>query len=218
MLEAETREAAGSGEAPARGGALLTAAEERSLARRTRAGDRQARALLITSNLRFVVMIAGQYRGYRMPIEDLIQEGNAGLVRAADRFDPARGVRFTSYAVWWIRAHINKYLIDNWALVRLGTTGSRRKLFFALARTCRKLPPGVQEDAGARHASIARMLGVRPTEVAEMEVRLGARETSFDAPYREDSQTPLIERMSFDAPSVEEHVAHAEEYAQRRRW
>src|ERR1700693_2414876 len=122
MLDSEAPAATSSGDEPNRSGALLTAGQERSLARRSRSGDRQARALLITSNLRFVVMIAGQYRGYRMPLEDLIQEGNAGLVRAADRFDPARGVRFASYAVRWIRDHINQYLIDNWALVRLGTT------------------------------------------------------------------------------------------------
>src|SRR5512136_129393 len=122
---------------------LLSPEEERELARRYRAGDARAGHTLVTANLRFVVKVAHGYRAYGLRIGDLVQEGNLGLMRAVQKFDPELGIRLISYAVWWIRAYIQNYVLRSWSLVKIGTTQAQRKLFFSLARTKRE----VEHDA-----------------------------------------------------------------------
>jgi RNA polymerase sigma-32 factor len=156
---------------------VLTAEEERALALRLRDGqDLDAARQLVLSHLRFVVHIARGYVGYGLPLGDLIQEGNVGLMKAVKRFDPAVGVRLVSFAVHWIRAEIHEYVLRNWRLVKVATTKAQRKLFFNLRKMKRHLGwLGTDE-----RAAIAAELGVSTSEVAEMEQRLSARDLSFD--------------------------------------
>src|SRR5881227_1747789 len=167
---------------------LLTVDEEQRLARLyAKSGDLDAAHKLVTSNLRFVVKVAYEYRSYGIKMADLIQEGNIGLMKAVQKFDADKGIRLISYAVWWIRAFIQNYILKSWSLVKLGTTQAQRKLFFSLARTRReleKLSPGEQQTVNVD--DIARRLHVKPGEVREMEQRMGGRDLSLDAPMGED--------------------------------
>ena len=170
---------------------LLTRELELELARSYReTGDREAAHRLVTANLRFVVKIAYRYRWSSLKVSDLIQEGNIGLMRAARTFDPERGLRFISYAVWSIRAAIQNYILQSHSLVKFGTTRAQRRLFFALGRTRRELerPDAAQgQAASAEHlAAVARRLGVTAEEVEEIGGRLAARDVSLDAPLGED--------------------------------
>src|ERR687884_278157 len=149
---------------------LLTVEEEQTLARAFRAGsDTRAAHRLVTANLRFVVKVAYEYRSYGFRMADLIQEGNIGLMKAVQKFDPDKGIRLISYAVWWIRAYIQNYILKSWSLVKLGTTQAQRKLFFSLARTKRELDKmssehGADSD-GHDAGKIAKKLRVKPNEV-----------------------------------------------------
>jgi RNA polymerase sigma-32 factor len=156
---------------------VLTREEELSLARRLQSdGDLNAARQLVLSHLRFVVHIARGYGGYGLPMGDLIQEGNIGLMKAVKRFDPGVGVRLVSFAVHWIRAEIHEYVLRNWRLVKIATTKSQRKLFFNLRRFKKNL--GWLNDAETR--AIAADLGVTAAEVTDMEQRLSSRDLSFD--------------------------------------
>lgn len=166
---------------------LLTPVEERELATRYRRdGDEAAGARLVEANLRLVVKIAHEYARSGDSLLDLIQEGNLGLVRAVQKFDPTRGVHLSSYAAWWIRAFILKYLLSNHRIVRMGTTLAQRRLFYRLRREKQRLESaGITADA----KNIAETLQVKETQVVEMEVRLGAVETSLDAPLKAGNGT-----------------------------
>ena len=164
---------------------LLSAKDEIELAERyRREQDIEAAWQLVASHLRYVVKVARGYLGYGLPHEDLIQEGNIGLMKAAKRFDPTVGVRFVSFAVHWIRAEIHEFVLRNWRIVRVATTKAQRKLFFNLRG--RKKRPGWM----SRHEveEVARDLGVTPEEVLEMERRLSARDATFDAPCDNDDE------------------------------
>ena len=165
---------------------VLSREEERSLAERFRAqGDLEAARQLVLSHLRFVVHIARGYSGYGLPVGDLIQEGNVGLMKAVKRFDPSLNVRLVSFAVHWIRAEIHEYVLRNWRLVKVATTKAQRKLFFNLRRLKKNLTWLSAEET----AAVARDLGVSPAEVTEMEKRLAARDLSFDpAPEADDEE------------------------------
>jgi RNA polymerase sigma-32 factor len=164
---------------------LLTAAEEARLARAWRLdGDPRSAHQLITANLRFVVKVAHEYRTYGFRLADLIQEGNIGLMKAVQKFDPDKEIRLISYAVWWIRAYIQNYILRTWSLVKIGTTQAQRKLFFSLARTKRELER-LGEGSGAE--LVADRLHVRESEVVEMERRLDGRDLSLDAPFSDDA-------------------------------
>jgi RNA polymerase sigma-32 factor len=191
---------------------LMSAAQELRLARRyVRTRDRRAARILVAKNLRFVVKVAAEFRSYGIPLIDLIQEGNLGLMRAVAKFDPERGNRLITYAVWWIRAYIQDYILRSWSLVRLGTTQAQRKLFFSLARTKRELsrlePGGPAPSATA----IAKQIGVTPAEVTSMEQRLDGRDLSLDAPRPGQDGTSHLEFLGADAPSPEDAVGDAEE-------
>jgi len=170
---------------------LLSVEDEQLLARRYRdSTDTRAAHRLVTANLRFVVKVAYEYRSYGFRMADLIQEGNIGLMKAVQKFDPDKGIRLISYAVWWIRAYIQNYILKSWSLVKLGTTQAQRKLFFSLARTKRELDRMSTEhgaDSDAEDAGkVARKLKVKPAEVREMEQRMDGRDLSLDAPMGED--------------------------------
>jgi RNA polymerase sigma-32 factor len=167
--------------------AVLSREEERALAERFRSqGDLDAARQLVLSHLRFVVHIARGYSGYGLPVGDLIQEGNVGLMKAVKRFDPALNVRLVSFAVHWIRAEIHEYVLRNWRLVKIATTKAQRKLFFNLRRLKKNLTWLSSEET----AAVARELGVSPAEVTEMEKRLAARDLSFDpAPEADDEES-----------------------------
>jgi len=156
---------------------VLSKEEEVALARRFHdEGDLEAARQLVLSHLRFVVHIARGYLGYGLPMGDLVQEGNVGLMKAVKRFDPGVGVRLVSFAVHWIRAEIHEYVLRNWRLVKVATTKSQRKLFFNLRRMKKNLTWLSEEETQA----VARDLGVEASDVREMEQRLSARDMSFD--------------------------------------
>jgi RNA polymerase sigma-32 factor len=157
--------------------AVLSKEDEVALAARFRSeGDLEAARQLVLSHLRFVVHIARGYLGYGLPMGDLVQEGNVGLMKAVKRFDPGVGVRLVSFAVHWIRAEIHEYVLRNWRLVKVATTKSQRKLFFNLRRMKKNLAWLSEEETRA----VARDLGVEEKDVREMEQRLSARDMSFD--------------------------------------
>ena len=165
---------------------VLSREEERALAEHFRSrGDLAAARQLVLSHLRFVVHIARGYSGYGLPVGDLIQEGNVGLMKAVKRFDPSLNVRLVSFAVHWIRAEIHEYVLRNWRLVKIATTKAQRKLFFNLRRLKKNLAWLSAEET----AAVARDLGVSVAEVTEMEKRLAARDLSFDpVPNAEDEE------------------------------
>ena len=163
--------------------AMLSAEEERSLAERLHQhGDLEAARQLIMSHLRFVVHIARSYSGYGLPVSDLIQEGNIGLMKAVKRFDPNVGVRLVSFAVHWIKAEIHEYVLKNWRIVKIATTKAQRKLFFNLRKAKKHLGWFNQEEV----KNVAESLGVAEHEVREMESRMSNYDMPFDAPDEDD--------------------------------
>jgi len=165
---------------------VLSREEEIELAERFhRDNDLDAARTLVLSHLRFVVHVARGYMGYGLPVGDLIQEGNVGLMKAVKRFDPSVGVRLVSFAVHWIRAEIHEYVLRNWRLVRVATTKAQRKLFFNLRRMKKNLAWLSEDETQA----VARDLGVEPREVREMEQRLSARDLSFDPSPADDEES-----------------------------
>jgi len=162
---------------------VLTKEDEQALARRLRDDeDLDAARDLVMAHLRFVVHIAKGYTGYGLPLNDLIQEGNVGMMKAVKRFDPEYGVRLVSFAVHWIRAEIHEFVLKNWRIVKVATTKAQRKLFFNL----RKKKKTLSWLSDAETKAVAKDLGVKPQEVIEMEKRLSSYDTSFDAPESDD--------------------------------
>ncbi len=180
---------------------MLTREQEMELARRFRDHqDLDAARDLVLSHLRFVVHIARGYMGYGLPVGDLIQEGNVGLMKAVKRFDPDMGVRLVSFAVHWIRAEIHEFVIRNWRLVRIATTKAQRKLFFNLRRMKRNLAWLTDEETRA----VAGELGVDPREVRDMEQRLSARDLSFDpAPDSDEEETTASPSLYLPSPEAD---------------
>src|SRR6204780_1267174 len=191
---------------------VLTREEEQALAQRFRSdNDLTAARELVLSHLRFVVHIARGYLGYGLPMGDLVQEGNVGLMKAVKRFDPTVGVRLVSFAVHWIRAEIHEYVLRNWRLVKVATTKSQRKLFFNL----RKMKKNLAWLSEAETAAVARDLGVDVADVREMEQRLSARDMSFDPTPESDEEEAYSPAMYLPAsnadPAIEVERAEWEE-------
>lgn len=187
---------------------LLSREEEYDLAvRYRRHGDLPSVHRLTCANLRFVVKIANEYRAYGMKMLDLIQEGNIGLMMAVRKFDPQRGTRLISYAVWWIRAYIHNYIVKSWSLVKIGTTQAQKKLFFKLgqARNAIRRLTG-REETG----EIARELSVRDDEVEEMAQRMAARDASLDLELNEGDDYTLMDSLADDRDSQEEQLLQRE--------
>ncbi len=193
--------------------ALLSREEEQSLALRyRREGDLEAAHRLTCANLRFVVKIAMEYRAYGCKMLDLVQEGNIGLMMAIKKFDPERGLRLITYAVWWIRAYIHNYIIRNWSLVKIGTTQAQKKLFFKLRQTreaLRRLTG--RGDSG----QIARELDVSSEEVEQMSLRLGGRDASLDMELVEGEDFTLLDTLADDRATQEEALAERQEQSVR---
>jgi len=190
---------------------LLTAEEEQRLARRYRAtGDTRAAHALVSANLRFVVKVACGYRAYGLPVSDMVQEGNIGLLKAVQKFNPDLRIRLISYAVWWIRAYIHNYILRSWSLVKLGTTQAQRKLFFSLARARHEV-----EGAGCpadmdMPLRLAQRLRVQPEDVRDMEQRLEKRDLSLDAPLGEGG-TSHMDVLPGAIPAQDDELSKMEE-------
>ncbi|MDL1967328.1 MAG: RNA polymerase factor sigma-32 [Deltaproteobacteria bacterium] len=188
---------------------LLTREEERALAIRVREhGDKEAAYILATSNLRLVVKIALEFqRLWMQNLLDLIQEGNIGLMQAVRKFDPYKNVKFSYYSSFWIKAYILKFIMDNWRLVKIGTTQGQRKLFFKLKKEKQRL---VDEGFDPKPKLLSQTLGVSEREIVDMELRLNGWDVSLDAPLKDDSDTERIEFLSAADESTEEKVAKKE--------
>jgi RNA polymerase sigma-32 factor len=189
---------------------LLDRSEEIALVNRYKlTGDKEAAQRLITSNLRLVVKIAGEFQSHWLNnLQDLIQEGNVGLMQALKKFDPGRGVKFSSYASYWIKAFILKYIIDNWRLVRIGTTQGKKKLFYNLRRERDRL---IQEGLEPAPALVAERLGVSKKEAEEMEVRLlRGGETSLDAPIGADGVTTQVSLLQSPDDTAENILSNSQ--------
>jgi len=189
---------------------ILSAEEEFRLAVRLKKFDDIAAAeKLIVSNLRFVVKIAHEYRNYGLKLADLIQEGNIGLMHAVKKFDPYKGYRLISYAVWWIRAYIQNYIIKSWSLVKIGTTQAQRKLFFKLKQAKKRLEGLSQKNP--EFGEIAESLGVRESEIEEMDLRLSNRDLSLDSYINEDGESTHIDFLTYDGENQEMALIKKEE-------
>ena len=188
---------------------LLSRDEEQVLFKRlNEQGDRQTAHKLVTSNLRLVVKIALDYRRMWMQnLLDLIQEGNIGLMKAVDKFDPNRKVKFSYYASFWIKAYIIKHLMDNFRLVKIGTTQAQRKLFFRLKKEKQKLR---DEGVEPRAELISNRLGVSKKEVVEMDQRINGWDVSLDAPLTDDTDTARIEFLKASSEPLEEKISKKE--------
>lgn len=190
--------------------ALLTKEEEFELAVRLKKyNDMEAAEKLIVSNLRFVVKIAHEYRNYGFKLADLIQEGNIGLIHAVKKFDPYKGYRLISYAVWWIRAYIQNYLIKSWSIVKIGTTQAQRKLFFKLSQAKKQLES--ISKTKPEFAEIASSLGVKGSEVAEMDLRMGSRDVSLHEYIGDDGENSHIDFLAFEGENQEVALIKNEE-------
>ena len=189
---------------------LLTPEEEFAIAVRLKKfNDMAAAEKLVVSNLRFVVKVAHEYRNYGIKLSDLIQEGNIGLMHAVKKFDPYKGYRLISYAVWWIRAYMQNYIIKTWSLVKIGTTQVQRKLFFKLGQAKKKLETLSQKNP--EFAEIAASLGVKSDEIQEMDLRMTNRDVSLDAYINDDSDATHIDYLTYDGESQEAALIKKEE-------
>jgi len=196
---------------------MLSPEEEYMLAKRWREhDDTEAAHRLVTSHLRLVAKIAMGYRGYGLPVGDLIAEGNVGMMQAVKRFDPDRGFRLATYAMWWIRAAIQEYILRSWSLVKIGTTAAQKKLFFNLRRVKGQLQAIEEGDLTPEHVGqIAERLGVPHDEVVNMNRRLSAADQSLNAPVREEGEGEWIDWLAEDEPDQEARYIEDREYANR---
>lgn len=199
---------------------LLAPDEEAQLARRWReAQDQSALHQLVTPHLRLVISTAIRFRHYGLAVSDLIQEGNLGLMQAAARFEPAREVRFATYASWWIRAAIQDFVLRNWSIVRTGTTAAHKSLFFNLRRLRARIEAGGQDRMtpdGRRE--LARQLKVSEADVLHMEGRLGAGDRSLNVTLSEDSDSEWQDLLVDDGPNPETIIMQQRDGRLKRRW
>lgn len=191
---------------------LLEHNQEQQLARRWQEQrDRHATDALVTSHLRLAAKVARGYRGYGLPLTDIVAEANLGLVIAASRFEPDRGSRFSTYALWWIKATIHNYILRSWSLVKIGTTAAQRRLFFRLRREKQKVASEAARLSPERVAAVAEKLEVTPRDVVEMDGRL-CGDTSLNTPVHNDGTTMEWEDTLVDpAPDAETIVAEYDE-------
>ncbi|HSO43752.1 MAG TPA: RNA polymerase sigma factor RpoH [Rhodospirillales bacterium] len=197
---------------------LLSVEEEQDLARRLISqSDRAAADTLVNSHLRLAAKIAMGYRGYGLAVEELISEANVGLMQAVHRFDPERGFRLATYAMWWIRAAIQEYILQSWSLVRLGTTAQQKKLFFNLRRLKGELRAFEEGDLSPENVdTIAERLSVPATDVINMNRRLGGPDQSLNAPLREQGEGEWLEWLVDGGESQEIELGTREERSFRR--
>ncbi|MBF0876923.1 RNA polymerase sigma factor RpoH [Gluconobacter cerevisiae] len=197
---------------------LLTQQEELDLSRQWRKNeDTSAAHRLVTSHLRLVAKIAMGYRGYGLPVNELISEGNIGMMQAVRRFDPERGFRLATYAMWWIRAAMQEYILHSWSLVKIGTTASQKKLFFNLRRLKGQMQAIDDGDLKPEQVnSIATTLGVPEQDVMSMNQRLAAPDHSLNAPLRIDGEGEWQDWLVDDHENQEQTYAASEEFTGRK--
>jgi len=202
---------------------ILSEKEEYMLAKRWQTkGDAKAARKLITSHLRLVAKIAFGYRGYKLPIEDLISEGNVGLMKAVKKFDPDKGFRLSTYAMWWIKASINEFILNSWSLVKLGTTAAQKKLFFNLQRLKNQmsqiekgeLPPEIVKKIAKRLSS--KNLKIEEKDVIEMNRRLLGPEKALNSPISIDNETEEITLLKSNEENQENKLDKIDEKSKRK--
>ncbi len=197
---------------------MLTPEEEYSLAKRWKEeGDEPAAHKLVTSHLRLVAKIAMGYRGYGLPIGELISEGNVGMMQAVKRFDPERGFRLATYAMWWIRAAIQEYILHSWSLVKMGTTAAQKKLFFNLRRLKAQMSALEEGDLQQEQvAKIAHALQVPEQDVVSMNRRLASADHSLNAPVRAESEGEWQDWLVDEGESQETELAERQDMSNRK--
>ena len=189
---------------------LLSQEEEFELAVKYRKhNDLDAVQKLITSNLRFVVKVAFEYKSYGIKILDLIQEGNIGLMMAVKKFDPYKGYRFISYAIWWIRAYIQNFIIKNWSLVKIGTTQAQKKLFYKIGKVRKALESNQENEK--KYEVLANDMDVAKEDIIEMEQRMSSRDLSLDAPFDDNQELSHFDLLKETSPNQEEVLGEEEE-------
>ena len=202
---------------------MLEAGDEFMLAKRwLEQGDRDAAHKLVTSHLRLVAKIAAGYKGYGLPMNDLIAEGNIGLMHAVKRFDPDKGFRLSTYALWWIKATMQEYILRSWSLVKIGTTTAQKRLFFSLKRLKNDIQSveGVSGDlTDAQIQEIATDLNISPKEIAEMEQRIKGADFSLNTPLSQSDVENAGEWQDWlvdEVPTAEDLLVHRDEFEQRK--
>ncbi len=196
---------------------LLTPEDEYMFAKRWKEHeDPEAARRLVTSHLRLVAKIAMGYRGYGLPVSEIVSEGNVGLMQAVKRFDPDRGFRLATYAMWWIRASIQEYVLRSWSMVKMGTTAAQKKLFFNLRKAKNNIGAIEEGDLTPEHlATLSDQLGVTATEVTDMNRRLSGGDASLNAPLRSDGESEWQDWLADDTADQETRLAEREEMGNR---
>ena len=201
---------------------ILSADEELLLAKNyLEKGESEAAHKLVTSHLRLVAKIAMQYRGYGLPVADLISEGNLGLMKAVKKFDPQRGCRLSTYAMWWIKASVTEYILRSWSLVKMGTMSAQKKLFFSLRKAKRKLNIiDAQTIDPEKTAKLAEQFSVSEADITHLDRRITARDLSLNAPVSnsEEDSMEFIDILEDDTPSPEVLVARTQETEFRQKY
>jgi RNA polymerase sigma-32 factor len=197
---------------------LLTPEEEYMFAKRLKEhGDAEAARRLVTSHLRLVAKIAMGYRGYGLPIAEIVSEGNVGLMQAVKRFEPDKGFRLATYAMWWIRASIQEYVLRSWSMVKLGTTAAQKKLFFNLRKLKGQMRAIEEGDLSPEQVNkIATTLDVPEADVISMNRRLGSPDHSLNAPLRQDGDGEWQDWLVDDSDNQEIRLAESEELGKRK--
>lgn len=179
-------------------------------------GDTNAAKMLVQSHLRLVVKIAGKFRNYGLPVVDLVSEGNVGLMQAVKKFDPKKGFRFSTYAMWWIRAYIQEYILRTWSLVKIGTTAAQKKLFFNLAKIKKRINAGNEGNLlSSQIETIAADLNVSKTEVVEMNARLQQSDSSLNQLISDDDGEEVIDKIAIDEINQEQLAINNQEKNRR---
>ncbi|MES2255055.1 MAG: RNA polymerase sigma factor RpoH [Pseudomonadota bacterium] len=196
---------------------LLSPEDEFMFAKRLKEhGDPEAARRMVTSHLRLVAKIAMGYRGYGLPVSEIVSEGNVGLMQAVKRFDPDKGFRLATYAMWWIRAAIQEYVLRSWSMVKMGTTAAQKKLFFNLRKAKSNIGAIEEGDLTPDHTvKLADQLGVTEREVTEMNRRLSGPDSSLNAPLRSESESEWQDWLADDTMDQETRLAEREERGDR---
>ena len=198
---------------------MLSAEEEYMLAKSWRdRGDLKSAQKLITSHLRLVAKIAMGYRGYGLPVSEMVSEGNIGLMQAVKKFEPEKGFRLATYAMWWIKASIQEYILRSWSLVKMGTTTAQKKLFFNLKKIKNQLSPNNTGDLNTEHVEeISKRLNVKKEEVVSMNRRMLGKEKSLNDPIKDESGTEWQDWIVDDKVDQELKLSHKQEFDQRKK-
>ena len=198
---------------------MLSAEKEYMLAKNWRKrGDLKAAQELVTSHLRLVAKIAMGYRGYGLPVNEMISEGNIGLMHAVKKFKPEKGFRLATYAIWWIKASIQEYVLRTWSLVKMGTTTAQKKLFFNLKKIKNQISAGNTGDLRVEHVDkISKMLKVKKEEVVSMNRRLLGKEKSLNTPIKDESDVEWQDWIVDDKVDQELKLSHEQEFNQRKK-